>query len=125
MPQNTLNATAKVSLGTASPYLSGAIIFQVVIPSAASISAVPKVRAGGPFVQSTGADGGVPDAKLVGIRYWNVGTSTLVAAGTAITGEGVFVANLPPGAELVLDNTYVSGAANVYYTPGETPFPAA
>ena len=125
MFQKTLNATAKVSLGIAHPDIAGSTSFQIYTPSAASYSAVPKIRMGGQLTNTDGSSGSVPDAALKSVRYWNMGTSTLVAAGTAITADGVFVVNLPAGVELVLDNTYTSGDARVYATPGEQSFPAA
>lgn len=121
MINTTLNATAKISLGNAGPY-GGSFAVQVIVPSAVSTSAVPKLRIAGPNAFN---DSGIADASLTSVRYWNVGTSTLLAAATAITAAGLYIFNVPPNCELVLDNTYVSGSATVSADRGENYFPAA
>jgi hypothetical protein len=121
MINTSLNATAKISLGNAGPF-GGSFAVQVIIPTALSTSAVLKLRVAGPTAYS---DSGIPDASLTSVRYWSVGTSTLVAAATPITAAGLYVINVPPNCEIVLDNTYTSGSGTVSADRGDNYFPAA
>jgi hypothetical protein len=100
-----LNATAKISLGDASQYSVGRIVFQIVDDGSMSTSAVVKARVLG-----------LADAELIAVPYTNRATGATVAASTAITAEGLYEVDAA-GVEIVLDNTYTSGAGTVHYVP--------
>lgn len=103
----TLNATAKVSLGDASPRAVGRIVFQIRDDGSMSTSLVVKAKVPG-----------LAEAELISVPYTNRGTGAIIAAGTAITTE-ILAEVDATGVEIVLDNTYTSGAGSVHYVPVE------
>lgn len=118
MNQKRLEATAKVSLGMPSIGDVGCVVFQVIADGGGwSGSAVPKIRVGG-TTPTTGAP--LPDAALTTVPYYNVATKAKVAAGTGITGAGIYAIETP-GLEAVLDYTHTSGGATVYANPLDYP----
>lgn len=102
--KRSLNATEVVKLGTGHESSVSRIVFQVVDDGSMSTSAVVKGR-----IQ------GITD-ELIALPYVNRGTGASVAASTAITAEGLYEVDAT-GIEVVLDNTYASGAGSVYIVP--------
>lgn len=100
-----IKATEKISLGTGADGAVSRIVFQVVDDGSLSTSMVVKGRVLGQ-----------PDAELLSIPYTNRASGATVAAGTAITAEGMWEADAT-GIEVVLDNTFTSGAGTVYFQP--------
>lgn len=110
MPSKTLNVTEVVSLGDASIHGVSRIVFQIRDDGSMSTSAVLKARVNVlPALAST---------ELISVPYTNRGTGASVAAGTAITAEGLFEVDAT-GVEIVLDNTFTSGKSSVHYLPVE------
>lgn len=86
------------------------VVFQIVDTGSLSTSMVVKARM--KVFQTTG----INDTELTAVPYVNRGTGATVAASTAITGEGIFEVDAT-GVEIVLDNTFTSGAGTLYYQP--------
>jgi hypothetical protein len=106
MASKPLNTTAVISLGDASVRSVSRIVFQVRDDGSMSTSFVVKARVWG------------LGSETIAVPYTNRGTGAAVAASTAITAEGLFEVDAT-GVEIVLDNTYTSGAGSVHYVPVE------
>lgn len=79
-------------------------------------------------VSGISGDSIVPQARLVGgaglsiaftsVAYINRGTGAVVAAGTAITADGVYSVPMDPGVEICVDFTRSAGTVKILYKVG-------
>lgn len=111
-----MTATQVYPLAFPSHAVIGTVVFQIVGTTWAG-NAVPQIRMGGPQAAS---DAGLGASTLKNCSYVNVSTGAQVAAGTAITADGIYAVTAP-GVEVVLNHTQVTGSALVYFIPLEMP----
>lgn len=111
-----MTATQVYSLAFPSNEVIGTVVFQI-IGAAWAGSAIPQMRLGGPQAAS---DSGLVAGAFKNCAYINVATGAQVAAGTAITADGIYAVTAP-GVEVALSHTQVTGSALVYFTPLELP----
>lgn len=93
------NQTFPVSLGDASSYIVGRVVFQ--IKGTGTFSFTPKIKV-------RGSNGVLVNADLSAVTYTIRTSNTSVSAGTAITSAGVYEVD-GSGVEVWLDGSYASG----------------
>lgn len=104
MASKSLNADGFVSFGDFGADVVSRVVFQIRDDGILSTSAVPKGRVRG-----------LADAELKALPYVNRNDpDTQIAAGTAITAEGIYEVD-STGLETGLDNNWTSGAGSVHY----------
>ena len=99
-------ATAKVSLGDASPDSVGSVTFQISGGGSYSILAKGVILGNGLTVASNS----------VALYYKPAATGVVTAGATAITADGIYTV-IADGATVVLDGTFTSGTVNIDYIP--------